>query len=132
MLPIIARWNIAEGKRAPALEALKELALLVETEEPFVYMYTIHTPDLSGPPITSYPTPAADEVIFESVFADYAAFEKHLHGLFATWLAKYKDLFLLNNGNLFVISEWLTRQAGFIRPIMITPSPAAHAGKAGR
>ena len=116
MLPIIARWSIADGKREQALKALTELAKLVEENEPFVPMYTIHTPDLSGPPIVSFPTPAANEVIFLSVFDDYAAFEKHYKGLFKDWLDKNKDLFLLNNGNLFVVSEWLTRHAGFIRP----------------
>jgi quinol monooxygenase YgiN len=121
VLPIIARWSIAEGKRAEALAALKDLALQVEANEPFVPMYTIHTPDLSGPPITSYPTPAANEVIFLSVFDDYAAFEKHYKGLFAVWLEKHKDLFLLNNGSLFVVSEWLHREAGFIRQSMVTP-----------
>jgi quinol monooxygenase YgiN len=125
MLPIIARWSIAEGKREQALKALTELARLVEENEPFVPMYTIHTPDLSGPPITSFPTPAANEVIFLSVFDDYAAFELHYKGLFKDWLDKNKDLFLLNNGNLFVVSEWLTRHAGFIRPSMVTQTPKA-------
>jgi quinol monooxygenase YgiN len=125
MLPIIARWSIAEGKREQALKALTELAKLVEENEPFVPMYTIHTPDFSGPPITSFPTPAANEVIFLSVFDDYAAFEKHYKGLFKDWLDQNKDLFLLNNGNLFVVSEWLTRHAGFIRPSMVTQTPQA-------
>lgn len=127
MLPIIARWSIAEGKREEALAALAELAKLVEENEPFVPMYTIHTPDFSGPPITSYPTPAANEVIFLSVFDDYAAFEKHFKGLFADWLAANKDLFLLNNGNLFVVSEWLKRHAGFIRQSMVTSTADAPA-----
>lgn len=126
MLPIIARWSIADGKRTEALAALKELALLVEANEPFVPMYTIHTPDLSSPPVVSFPTPAANEVIFLSVFDDYAAFEKHMKGVFGDWLAKHKQLFLLNNGNLFVVSEWLTRHAGFVRQSMVTP---AHHGR---
>jgi hypothetical protein len=120
MLPIIARWNIAEGKRTEALKALQELARLVEESEPFVPMYTIHTPDLSGE-VTSFPTPAANEVIFLSVFDDFAAFEKHMKGVFHSWLDAHKQYFLLNNGNLFVVAEWLTRHAGFIRPSMVTP-----------
>jgi|GEM_PF-2187579 len=124
MLPIIARWSIAEGKREQALLALQELARIVEEKEPFVPMYTIHTPNLSGPPITNFPTPAPNEVIFLSVFDDYPSFEKHMNGVFHDWLEQYKDLFLLNNGNLFVISEWLIRQAGFIRPSMVTPGSA--------
>lgn len=120
MLPIIARWSIVEGKRAEALRALDELVKLVEAEEPFVPMYTVNVPNFS-PELTSFPTPAANEVVFLSVFDDYAAFEKHLNGLFHTWLEKNKQYFLLNNGNLFVVSEWLERHAGFIRPSMVTP-----------
>jgi quinol monooxygenase YgiN len=123
MLPIIARWSIIEGKREEALAALANLAKLVEEEEPFVPMYTINTPNFSAE-TTSYPTPAANEVIFLSVFDDMAAFEKHLNGVFHDWLEENKQYFLLNNGNLFVVSEWLTRQAGFIRPSMVTPQSA--------
>jgi quinol monooxygenase YgiN len=124
MLPIIARWTIAPGKRAEALAALRVLAQRVEAEEPFVPMYTIHTPDVSGS-VTSFPTPYADEVIFLSVFDDFAAFEKHFKGLFNEWLESNKQYFLLNNGNLFVVSEWLERQAGFIRPSMVTTGTTA-------
>lgn len=124
MLPIIARWSIVEGKREEALAALDELAKLVEEGEPFVPMYTINTPNFS-PEVTSFPTPAANEVIFVSVFDDYAAFEKHMNGIFHVWLEANKQYFLLNNGNLFVVSEWLTRQAGFIRQSMVTPVPSA-------
>ena len=119
MLPIIARWSIAEGKREEALKALTELAKLVEENEPFVPMYTIHTPDFSGP-LTSFPTPAANEVIFLSVFDDFASFEKHMNGIFHVWLEANKQYFLLNNGNLFVVAEWLQRHAGFIRQSMVT------------
>lgn len=126
MLPIIARWNIAEGHRDEALKALSELAILVEENEPFVPMYTIHTPAASGE-LTSFPTPADSEIIFLSVFDDYAGFQKHMNGIFHTWLEANKQHFLLNNGNLFVVAEWLTRHAGFIRHSMVTPPlpPAA-------
>jgi quinol monooxygenase YgiN len=123
MLPIIARWSIAEGKREEALASLKELARLVEDEEPFVPMYTIHTPNFA-PDVTSYPTPAANEVIFVSVFDDAEAFEKHLNGVFHDWLERNKQYFLLSNGALFVVSEWIERFAGFIRPSMVTPGSA--------
>jgi quinol monooxygenase YgiN len=120
MLPIIARWSIADGKRDEALAALADLARLVEEQEPFVPMYTINVPNAAAG-LTSYPTPAANEVVFLSVFDDEAAFEKHLNGLFHDWLERNKQCFLLSNGNLFVVSEWLERHAGFIRPSMVTP-----------
>lgn len=121
MLPIIARWSIVEGKRTEALQALDELVALVEAEEPFVPMYTVNVPN-SSPEVTSFPTPAASEVIFLSVFDDVAAFEKHMNGVFHDWLEQNKQYFLLNNGNLFVVSEWLERHAGFIRQSMVTPT----------
>lgn len=122
MMPIIARWTILEGKREAAIAALRELEREVYEQEPFVPMYTINVPDFS---VTSFPTPAPSEVVFLSIFDDYAAFQKHLNGpVFQGWLARYKDLFLTNNGNLFVMSEWLTRVAGYIRPSLTVQEEA--------
>lgn len=119
MITIIAKWSILEGKQKEALAALAILAQEVKEKEPFVPMYTINTPNLK---LTSFPTPPPTEVIFVSAFDDFAAFEKHLHGpVFQDWLKKYISLFLTNNGNLFVVSEWLERQYGYIRPQMVTP-----------
>ncbi|MBZ5507187.1 MAG: hypothetical protein LAO78_17145 [Acidobacteriia bacterium] len=119
MITIIAKWSILEGKTKEALAALKILEQEVRDKEPFVPMYTINTPNRK---LTSFPTPPALEVIFVSAFDDFAAFEKHLNGpVFQGWLKKYINLFLTNNGNLFVVSEWLERQYGYIRPQMVTP-----------
>ena len=115
---IIARWTILEGKREKALAALKILEREVRTKEPFVLMYTINTPDFK---MTNFPTPPENEVIFVSVFANLAAFQKHLKGpVFQDWLKKYKKYFLTNNDNLFVLAEWLHRDFGYIRPEMVT------------
>jgi len=122
MISIIAKWTILEGQRAPALAALALLARQVEEHEPFVLMYTIHTPDMRVP---SFPTPQPDEVDFFSVFTDYAAFEKHLTGpVFQSWADRYKKYFLTSGDGLFVISEFLRREAGFVRKQMLTPGEA--------
>jgi quinol monooxygenase YgiN len=122
MIQIIARWSILPGKQDAAVAALKELAYQVETEEPFVPMYTIHLPDFTQ---TSFPIPAPTEVVFFSVFDDEAAFQKHLHGpVFRDWLALHRDLFLFNGDNLFVMAEWLTRKAGYVRASMVTCTPS--------
>jgi quinol monooxygenase YgiN len=119
MITIIAKWSILEGKNKEALAALAILEKEVKEKEPFVPMYTINTPNFK---LTSFPTPPEQEVIFVSAFDDFAAFEKHLNGpVFQDWLKKYINLFLTNNGNLFVTSEWLERQFGYIRPSMVTP-----------
>ena len=118
MITIIAKWSILPGKQDAAVAALKVLAHRVETEEPFVPMYTIHLPDFT---LTSFPIPAPTEVVFFSVFDDEAAFQKHLHGpVFQDWLAEHRALFLFNGDNLFVVSEWLSRKAGFVRASMVT------------
>ena len=119
MLTIIARWTIAEGKRDQAIAALQDLAQQVEQGEPFAWMYTIHTPDMTA---HNLPTPAENEVVFFSVFESEEAFEKHFTGpIFTDWRAKNLDLFLVNADSLFVLAEYLDRQAGFVRPVMVTP-----------
>src|SRR6476660_375157 len=118
MITIIAKWSILEGKTVEALAALKILEQEVKDKEPFVPMYTINTPNFK---LTSFPTPPPTEAIFVSAFDDFAAFEKHLNGpVFQGWLKKYIHLFLTNNGNLFVVSEWLERQFGDMRQSMVT------------
>jgi quinol monooxygenase YgiN len=120
VFPIIAKWTILDGKREEALAALSELADEVQAGEPFAWMYTIHTPDLTQ---HSLPTPPAQEVIFFSVFQDEDAFKKHLEGpIFQAWAAKHMNLFLTNFEHLFVLAEYLERQAGFVREQMLTPS----------
>jgi quinol monooxygenase YgiN len=122
VFPIIARWTILDGKRDEAIAALGELAQAVEAEEPFTWMYTIHTPDLTQ---GNLPTPPENEVIFFSVFEDADAFQKHLNGpVFQDWVAKYLDLFLVSHDYLFVLAEYLDRQAGFVRDQMVTPPSA--------
>jgi quinol monooxygenase YgiN len=119
MFPVIAKWTILEGNEQAALAALQELASAVEQGEPFTWMYTIHTPNLAE---TNLPTPPATEVVFFSVFQDADAFEKHLTGpIFQDWAAKYMSLFLTNWDHLFVLAEYLDRQAGFVREEMVTP-----------
>ncbi len=125
MITINANWTILAGKREAAIAALRELERDVYEQEPFVLMYTIHVPNMA---LTSFPTPAPSGVFFFSIFTDYAAFEKHLHGpVFQNFLKKYGDLFLMNNGNLFVTSEWLDRIAGYIRPELLLQSEVARA-----
>ena len=121
-IKIIARWSYVEGKRDEAVAALRELEREVYEQEPFVLMYTIH---LANMRLVSFPTPAPTDIVFVSVFENEAAFQEHLHGpVFNDWLAKYKNLFLLNNGNLFVVSEWIEQIAGYIRPVLVTPPGA--------
>jgi quinol monooxygenase YgiN len=126
MFPVIAKWTILEGNEPAALAALQELATAVEQGEPFTWMYTIHTPNLDE---QNLPTPPENEVVFFSVFADADAFQKHLTGpIFQAWAAKYLNLFLTNWDHLFVLAEYLNRQAGFVREEMVSivPSPAEH------
>jgi quinol monooxygenase YgiN len=118
MISVIARWYMIEGREEPALAALTELAAEVEARQPWVWMYTIHTTETE---ITSFPTPAANEVVFFSVFADRESFEKHLNGpVFQPWMKRHGHLFLMKHGDLFVISRFLRRHAGCVRREMLT------------
>lgn len=117
MISVVAKWTILKGKNEQAVDALKHLADQVYKNSPFVLMYTIHIPSFD---ITSFPTPPEQEVLFYSVFAGYEGFQKHLKSnVFQEWMKEYDSLFLTKNGDLFVISEFLHRKAGFIRREMI-------------
>jgi hypothetical protein len=110
---------------------LRTFALNYEgiTDATFFRADCVHSPNF-GPPVTNFPTPSTQEIIFVSVFDSFEGFQKHMNGVFKEWLDRCKDLFLLNNGNLFVIGEWLNRFAGFIRPNMATPDQPQHPGHA--
>jgi quinol monooxygenase YgiN len=127
VISVIARWSIVRGRQAEAREALRRLAVEVYEREPFVLMYTIHVPDLE---VTSYPTPPELAVMFFSVFSSHGGFLTHLRSqLFRDWMDAYQHLFLVKNGDLFVTSEFLSRQAGFVRPEMVAAVDAARRGE---
>lgn len=84
IVTIVAKWSYLEGKRDEAIAALRELANRVETHEPSVLMYTIHTANFD---IQSFPIPSTNDIMFLSIFANKAAFEAHLRGpVFNNWL----------------------------------------------
>jgi quinol monooxygenase YgiN len=117
MISVVAKWTIAKGKNERALIALEQLADRVYANSPFVLMYTIHIPNFE---MTSFPTPPEQEVVFYSVFDGSEGFQKHMTSqVFNDWMREYRDLFLTKGGDLFVVSEFLHRKAGFIRPAMI-------------
>jgi hypothetical protein len=73
----------------------------------------------------SRPTLPGNEVVFISAWPSRAAFDRHLDGqVFSSWTAKYLDLFLTDDrGGLFVTSEFLDQQAGFVRPVTTGAQP---------
>lgn len=123
MYSLIAKWTIQQGKETPAIAALKKLAKQVQENEKDTLIYLVHTPNLKE---DSLPTPSPLEVVFFEVYKNKAAFIAHVNGkVFTDFVKKNGSLFLsttvqCNDGgsstNPFVLAEFLSRQAGFIRP----------------
>lgn len=112
MISIVTRWWYVDGMRQAAIEALKDLVSQVEQHEPDTYMYCLHTSIVPG----SLPPPAPNELTFLGAWKDRRAFEEHRDGpLFQDWLAKHLDLFVTNNGRLYVSAQFVDRFAGFVR-----------------
>lgn len=126
MITFVVKWTIKDGCEKKAITGLKKLAKNVEKEKETL-VYLVHTPN----PIRfkcskrdeheSLPTPSNQEVIFFEQYADEEAFCKHVNGsAFKKFLREYGDLFLSSNGQPYVAIEFLSRQAGFIRPEAVT------------
>ena len=123
MFPLISVWTIRQGQEKAAIAALKRLATQVEAQEKDTVAYLVHVPDMSQP---SLPTPSSLEVVFFEIYRNKAAFEKHVTGpVFKNFVKRHKRLFLCmqiedKDGEKiswpYSTVEFLTRQAGFIRP----------------
>lgn len=106
MLPVIARWTMKAGKEVEAIAALKLLVAEVYEKSPFVTYYSVHR---NNDTVESYPSNSPREIIFYSIFEDEAAFQKHLTGTtFNNWLEAHRALFLQKNGDVFVVSQFMT------------------------
>lgn len=112
MICILTKWWHAEGRREEAVTALEELVLQVKRYEPDTYTYCLHTSIVDG----SEPPPPANEVIFLGAWKDRKAFDDHRTGpVFTKWLADNLELFVQNDGRLYVSAEVADRFAGFVR-----------------
>ena len=129
MFPLISVWTLRQGQEKAGIAALKRLAAQVEAHEKDTLAYLVHVPDMSQP---SLPTPSRFEVVFFEIYKNKAAFEKHVTGPdFTNFVKRHKRLFLClqvegRNGEKitwpYSTVEFLTRQAGFIRPEAVTPA----------
>ncbi|HYJ03884.1 MAG TPA: antibiotic biosynthesis monooxygenase [Chthoniobacterales bacterium] len=123
MFPLISVWTVRQGHEKAAIAVLKRVAAQVQAEEKDTLAYLIHVPDMSQP---SLPTPSRFEVVFFEIYRNKAAFEKHVTGpVFQNFVKRHKRLFLCMqvagpDGKKidwpYSTVEFLTRQAGFIRP----------------
>lgn len=123
MFPLISVWTISKGNEKACIAALKRLAKQVEQQQEGTLAYLVHVPDMSQP---SQPTPTPLQVVFFEIYKDEAAFLEHVNGeLFNHFVNRHKQLFLClevkdKKGEKikwpYTTVEFLTRQAGFIRP----------------
>jgi quinol monooxygenase YgiN len=112
MISIVTKWWCAPGKEKEAVAALEDLVRQVKDGEPDTLMYCLHTAIVEG----SLPPPTPREVIFMGAWTDRKAFDEHRNGpIFTQWLQKYLDLFVQNDGKLYVSAEFADRFAGFVR-----------------
>jgi quinol monooxygenase YgiN len=126
MFPLISVWTIRPGNEKAAIAVLKRVAAQVQAQEKDTLAYLIHVPDMSQP---SLPTPSRFEVVFFEIYRNKAAFEKHVTGtVFQNFVKRHKRLFLCMQVTSpdgkkidwpYSTVEFLTRQAGFIRPEVI-------------
>ena len=113
MYPLISVWTVLPERRDEAIEALKNLAVKVQSREPNTLMYTVHVPDMTQ---SNLPTPSTDEIIFYEVYRDEAAFKAHVNGdTFVGFVKEYGDCFLQSNGKPYVTLKVMNRIAGFVR-----------------
>lgn len=127
MFPLISVWTISEGNEKAAIAALKRVAKQVEQQQEGTLAYLVHVPDMSQP---SQPTPTPLQVVFFEIYKDKAAFLEHVNGdVFINFVNRHKKLFLClevkdKNGKKitwpYTTVEFLTRQAGFIRPELVS------------
>ncbi|MWB93262.1 hypothetical protein GON26_02730 [Flavobacterium sp. GA093] len=117
--PLEAKWTILPGNEAKATEALKQLALDVQENEPETIMYMVHVPNFKE---KSLPTPAQGEVIFWEVYEDQEGFLKHVNGpIFQNFVKTYGELFLSDFSTppqVFMTTEVLTLIEGFSRKVL--------------
>jgi quinol monooxygenase YgiN len=127
MYTLIAKWTIKQGQEAPAIAALKKLAKQVQQQEKDTLIYLVHIPDMTQ---ASLPTPSPLEVVFFEGYKNQAAFVAHVTGpIFTKFVQQYIDLFLSttvqckegdSSTNPYVLVEFLSRKAGFIRQEVAT------------
>lgn len=118
MYIVDAFWSIIPGNEAKAYAALGALAAQVQQEEPDVWMYLIHTPNLD-PGVNTFPMPGPQQVAFVEGFKDRDAFNRHANsGILKEFFAKNGKYFLNMYGPTvpFMMIQTLNMIDGFIRP----------------
>jgi quinol monooxygenase YgiN len=115
MYTVIAKWYIKSNENA-VVNALRDLALQVEAQEPDTWLYLVHTGNQEG----STPPPAPGEVVFMEAYKDLNALLRHVNGKpFQAFLKQCGTDFVpltKPNEGPFMLVESLARIAGFVRP----------------
>lgn len=122
---LTAKWFLKPDLEKDAHEALDKLAEAVRANEPDTLMYLVRTP-FTGGDLQSLPPADPGTVVFLEMYRNADAFHAHVNGpVFTDFVKKHGDLFVTANGTPFVLVEFLSRRAGFIREEALeTPSAA--------
>lgn len=122
-LNLTSTWFIKPGAEAAAWSAIKKMVERIKLEEPGTWSYVVNAPYADASSLQSLPPVVPTTVIFVETYRDVQAFKDHVNGpIFKGFLSEYGDLFLSSNGKPYTTVTFLTKQASFMRPIMVTES----------
>ncbi len=116
MYHLTGKWTILPGNEEKATNALKQLALDVQKNEPGTLLYIIHTPNFEE---KSLPIAPPGHIVFFEIYKDKDAFKAHITGpYFTNFIKNYGNLFLQDlstPSNMYITVEPLVQLEGFIR-----------------
>jgi quinol monooxygenase YgiN len=129
MITLISKWKLRNGMPPELAEALRDVATIVQAQEPGTLVYSVHLSAASPlcadrnplhPPPTGVPPELQTEVIFFEVYADADAFAAHVNGpIFTSFRTANIQYFYedpANPGWPNTDTPFLERLAAFFRP----------------
>ncbi|NHZ41628.1 VOC family protein [Massilia aquatica] len=130
---LTSTWFIRPGCESEALAGLRKLAEEVQAQEPGTLIYRVHTPFTADARLQALPPAAAHSVVFFEEYRDADAFLAHLNGpAFTGFTQTYGALFVSSHGKPYTTVDFLSQQAGFVRPGRTAAPPAPGNGHPSR
>ncbi|RMQ49742.1 hypothetical protein ALQ04_01312 [Pseudomonas cichorii] len=113
-ISLTSHWFILPGQEIEARQALMQLALDVQANEPGTLTYLVHTPFGADDRLQSLPPAEPLLVLFFESYASPDAFLAHVNGpLFSNFVAQHGHCFVSANGKPYTTVQFLDTLAGF-------------------
>ncbi|HEX5726781.1 MAG TPA: antibiotic biosynthesis monooxygenase family protein [Longimicrobiaceae bacterium] len=129
MVTLISRWKLRDGCPPELADTLRQLAAVVQAQEPGTLAYVVHlgAPDPLAadgaprqPPAPPYAPAQQTEVVFVEMYRDAEAFSAHLAGdAFKGFVSRNLQHFYEDPetpGRPNAVTVFLERESAFIRP----------------